>query len=200
MVAAVEDPELARAGDLVAEAHAARAEDAALGVQDDVRAEGHGLRLVHLLVGHPRVVEAMPHVVDLQPALSRLVAHRTVERVVDQVEFQDRPPRLLDPLGLGQDDHAVGRERVARDRRARRLLDVHHAEPALAGDGEPRMVAVVGDLDTERAGGLDQVRPRGHLDLAAVNGELGHGYVGISASNSERNFSMYEMYGPTAPS
>src|SRR5438093_13769080 len=33
--------QLPRAGDLVAEAHAARAEDASLGVEDDVRPEGY---------------------------------------------------------------------------------------------------------------------------------------------------------------
>ena len=71
VVAAVEDAELAGVRDLVAEAHAARAEDAALGVEHDVRAERHRLRLVDLLVRHPRVVEAVLHVVDLQPALAR---------------------------------------------------------------------------------------------------------------------------------
>src|SRR2546427_713401 len=65
VIAAVEDAELTRARDLVAKPHAARAEDAPLRVQHDVRAEGHRLRLVHLLVSHARVVEAMLHVVDL---------------------------------------------------------------------------------------------------------------------------------------
>src|SRR5437870_3081587 len=65
VIAAVEDAELTRARDLVAKPHAARAEDAPLRVQHDVRAEGHRLRLVHLLVPHARVVEAVLHVVDL---------------------------------------------------------------------------------------------------------------------------------------
>ena len=101
-------PQLARSRDLVTESHAARAEDAAFGVEDDVRPERHRLGLVHLLVGHPRVVEAVLHVVDLQPALARLIAHRTVERVVDQVELHDGLARLEHPLGLRVDDHAVG--------------------------------------------------------------------------------------------
>ena len=84
VVAPVEDAELAGAGHLVAEPHAARAEDAALRVQDDVGPERHRLRLVDLLVRHPRVVEPVLHVVDLQPALARLVAHRAVERVIDR--------------------------------------------------------------------------------------------------------------------
>ena len=80
--------------------------------------ERHRLRLVDLLVRHPRIVEPVPHVVDLQPALARLVAHRTVERMVDQVELHDGAARLDDPLGLGVDHHAVGHRHVAGDRAA----------------------------------------------------------------------------------
>src|SRR5205814_8211179 len=73
LIAAAEDAELARARDLVAEPHAARAEDAALGVQHHVWPQRDRLRLVDLLVHHPRIVEPVLHVVDLQPALAGLV-------------------------------------------------------------------------------------------------------------------------------
>src|SRR5436190_2249284 len=174
-VAAAEDAELAGAGDLGAEAHAARAEDAALGVQHHVRPERHRLWLVDLLVGHPRIVEPVLHVVDLQPALAGLVAHGTVERMVDEMEFHDRPPRLLHAVGLGVDHHAVGGERVARDGRPRRFVDVHHTEATLPGDREPRVIAIVRDLDAQPARGLDEVRADLDLDLLAVDGDLRHG-------------------------
>ena len=92
VVTAVEDPELAGAGDLVAEPHAARAEDAPLGVQHHVRPQGHRLGLVDLLVGHARVVQPVLHVVDLQPALPGLVADGTVERMVQEEELEHRLP------------------------------------------------------------------------------------------------------------
>src|SRR5207247_5383460 len=164
--------------------------DAPLGVEDDVWPEGYRLGFVHLFVRHPRVVEAVLHVVDLEPALAGLIAHRTVERMVDQVELHDRLPRLAHPVGLRQDDHAVRGERVARDGGPRRLLDVHHAQAALARDREPGVIAVVRHLDAGMAGRLDEVRPGRNLDLLAVDGEPGHGYLGTSASNSPRNFSM----------
>src|SRR5262249_33704493 len=129
-----EDTQLAGAGDLVAESHTTRTQDAALRVQYDVRPQRHGFGLVHLLVRHARVVEPVLHVVDLQPALAGLIAHRTVEWMVDQVEFHDRAPRVLHAVRRRVHDHAVGGGRVARDGRPRRLLDVDHAEPALAGD------------------------------------------------------------------
>src|SRR3989454_3623636 len=190
VVATLEDAQLPRAGDLVAEAHAARAEDASLGVEDDVRPEGYRLRLVHLLVRHPRIVEAVLHVVDLEPALAGLVADRAVERVIDQVELHDRLARLAHPVGLREDDHAVGGDRVAGDRGPRRLLEVDHAETTLAGDREAGVIAIVRDLDAGAAGGLDEVGPGRDLDLLAIDRELGHRYLGTSASNSPRNFSM----------
>ena len=175
VIAAMEDAQLTGLRDLVAEAHAARAEDAALGVQHHVRPERHRLRLVDLLVGHPRIVEPVLHVVDLQPALAGLVAHGTVERMVDEMEFHDRPPRLLHAVGLGVDHHAVGGERVARDGRPRRFVDVHHTEATLPGDREPRVIAIVRDLDAQPARGLDEVRAGLDLDLFPVDGDLRHG-------------------------
>src|SRR6185369_6568981 len=147
------------------------------------------LRLVDLLVDHARVVEAVTHVVDLQPALPGLVAHRAVERMVDEVELHD---------GLAGLEHALGL-RVAPDLRPRVLLDVDHAEAALPGDAEPGVVAVVRHLDPGLPGRLDEVGARRDLHFLAVYGELGHRSVwapgaqascGIRASNSARNFSM----------
>ena len=175
VIPAVEDAELAGARDLVAEPDAARAQDAALRVEDDMRPQRHGLGLVHLLVGHPRIVEAVAHVVDLQPALARLVADRAVERVVDQVELHDGAPRLHDPLRLRVDDHAVGHRHVAADLGARHLVDVHHAQPALPGDAEPGVIAVVGHLGPGLFRRLEDARARGDLDLHPVDRQLRHG-------------------------
>ena len=69
------------------------------------------------------------------------------------------------------------------------LLDVHHAEPALSGDGQPGVIAVVGHLGAHRSRGLDEVGAGRDLDGLVVDRELGH-YFATSASNSSRNFSM----------
>src|SRR5205823_789799 len=174
-VAAAEDAELAGAGDLVAEAHAARAENAALGVQHHVRPERHRLWLMDLLVGHPRIIEPVLHVVDLEPALAGLVAHGTVERMVDEMEFHHRPPRLLHAVGFGGARHAVRGYRAAGEGRPRRFVDVHHTEATLPGDREPRVVTIVRDVDAQPARGLDEIRADLDLDLLAVDGDLRHG-------------------------
>jgi hypothetical protein len=120
------------------------------------------------------VIEAVPHVVDLQPALARLVAHRAVQRVIDEVELHDRLAGLKHALGLRVHDHPVGGLGVAADLRARVLVDVHHAEPALARDAEPGVIAVVGHLGAGLPGRLDEVGARGDLDFLAVDRELRH--------------------------
>src|SRR5206468_7699989 len=100
--------------------------------------------------------------------------------VVDQVELHDRLARLLDAVGLGQDDHPVDRRRVAGDRGSWRLLDVHHAEAALPGDREAGMVTVVRDLDADLPRRLDQVRSGRNLDRVAVDRQVRHAAIWVS--------------------
>src|SRR5205085_6149638 len=101
-----------------AEARAAVAEDAALAVEGDRRRDRDRLLEGELLEGHPRVAGAVAERQVLQRALAALVAHGTVERVVDEDELERRvlPLRRLRRRARGLDDHAV-----ARGERARRL-------------------------------------------------------------------------------
>ena len=70
LVPAVEDAELAGPGDLVCEAHAAGAEDAAFLIQHHVGAEFHGLSLFDLVLPEARVIDPEVHVEVLQVALT----------------------------------------------------------------------------------------------------------------------------------
>ena len=101
------------------------------------------------------------HVVILQLALARLIAHRAIDRMVDEQEFEHRFLRGLGLRALGVDHHALGDFGVARDLQLGRLLDLDQAHPAIADDGQRRMIAVVRDLDPDLLGGLDQIEPVG---------------------------------------
>jgi hypothetical protein len=136
-LAALEEPELAGLRDLVAEADAAAALDAALLVERDVRPDVHRLRERQLRLSVAADTGPVLHRVLLEPALPRLVADRTVERVVDEEELHHRRPRLLDLLVLGVDHHAVGDRRVAADDELRLLLDVHEAHAAVPAIDRP---------------------------------------------------------------
>ena len=83
MIAAVRELELVLAGDLVAGADAARAQDAALLIEHDGRPEVDDLGLVDLRRVDARVGVVVVEVQLLQRALAGLVADRAVDRVVD---------------------------------------------------------------------------------------------------------------------
>ena len=75
---------------------------------------------------------------------------------------------------LGVDDHAVGHLRVAGDLELGHLLDLDQAHAAVAVHGQVAVPAEVGDLDPRVGRGLDDRGPGGHLELPAVDRELGH--------------------------
>src|ERR687883_1632163 len=92
--AALLQDELVVLGDLLAEAHAAVAEDAALAVDRDERRERERLDEVALGLDEARAAAAPAERDVLQRALAALVADRAVERVVDEQELADGLLRL----------------------------------------------------------------------------------------------------------
>ena len=96
MLAAAGGAELRIALDLLAEAHAARALDAAGHVGRDQRPEV--LVLDHALaLGEARDVAAVAHREILQLALPALIADRAIERMIDEQEFHGRALRGRSP-------------------------------------------------------------------------------------------------------
>ena len=87
--------ELAVLGDVLREARAAVAEDAALAVERDQRRDRDRLVERELREAHPRVAGPVAERQILQRALAALVADRAVERVVDEDELE----RRVLPLG-----------------------------------------------------------------------------------------------------
>ena len=179
LVAALEQLQLLVLGHLLAEADAAVAEDAALAVDRHQRRELERLLEVALRVGEAALARAPAHRDVLERALAALVADRAVERVVDEQELDDRVLRLLDPVGLRVDDHAVADRGRAGGLQLRHPLDLHQAHAAGA-DGLPelRLVTEDGDLDVAHLGGVVEHRALGSRHLAAVDDE-GHGVADL---------------------
>jgi hypothetical protein len=106
-VAALAEGEHGILGQLVGDADAARADDAALGVVDDGRPEGHRLGLVHDLLVHALALALVLEPIVLQAALAGLVADGAVHRVVEEEQLLHRGARLGHVLGaVGQHLHA----------------------------------------------------------------------------------------------
>ena len=102
----------------------------------------HPAREVHAAFGRPEAVGEI-----LERTLAALVAHRAVERVVDQQELEHAGAGLHH-FGVARvHDHAVGAGRRARRLQLGHLLDLDHAHTARAIDAETGVIAVVGDRD-----------------------------------------------------
>ena len=149
------------AADLVAEAGAARAQDAALAVELDERRERDRLLVRALGLGVPALAGTERHRLVLQRAFAAAVADRAVERVVQQQELEVRD---LGPVGfvrrvLGPHHHARRDLGRARGEQLALPLDLDVALAARADRIQERVVAEPGDLDPEALGGPDDQRP-----------------------------------------
>src|SRR5690606_4249101 len=171
---------LRAAGDLGGGAHAARAGDAARHGRGNERAEvqilGRPLRLAEAAEIH-----AVGHGLVLKVAFAALVADRAVERVVDEQELHHPFPRLLDHRRVGLDHRGLSvrpRPQVLDLHGAgggglrRPAHDLDEAHPAVAGNGEPFMVAEARNLHPGLFAGLDERQVRIDLDFYVVDDDL----------------------------
>ena len=105
---------------------------------------------------HPALVRAEAVGEILERTLAALVAHRAVERVIDQQELEHAGARVDDVRASAvHDDHAFGDRRRARRLQLRHLLDLDDADAARAVDAEARVIAVVGNPDAGLDGRLE---------------------------------------------
>jgi hypothetical protein len=159
------------AGDVLAEAHAARAMDAARHVGGDQRPDVLVLD-DPLALGIARDVPAEAHREVLQFALATLVADRAIERVVDQQELHRRLLRG-ERVGRAREDlHALGdRGRTGRQR-LRRLLDLDEAHATVGCHGQLVVVAEARHVATVLVGRMDDHRALLRLDRDAVDDDV----------------------------
>ena len=181
--AALGEDQLVVLGDLLREPDAAVAEDAALAVDRDQRRQLERLAEVALRLDEARRPGPPPVGDVLQRALAALVAHRAVERMVDEQELDHRALRGVDALGLRVDDHPVLDRRRAAGLQLRDPLDLDEAHPARADRlAELRLVTEDRDLDVAVLCGVDEHRVLRRRDLATVDREgdavdLGAGHL-----------------------
>jgi hypothetical protein len=133
-VAAARHHELPGTRHLATEAHATPAEDAALLVEHDGRAEVHVLRQRATGLLGARLADAVLEGVVLELALARLVADRAVEGVVDEQQLHHALTGAPHPLRRRVHDHAVLHGRVAGDLELRHALHLDLAQPTRTVD------------------------------------------------------------------
>jgi hypothetical protein len=123
------------------------------------------------------VAAAIGHRLVLQVAFAALVADRAIERMVDQQELHHPLARLADAGRVGEDLLIVrGRQRAAGLGLGRPGLHLDQAHPAIAGDGQPLVIAEARDLLAGKLAGLEHRRALRHFDLDTV--DLDHRHRG----------------------
>ncbi len=162
------------AGDLLGEPRAAGAQDAPLPVQVHQVGDGDRFFEMALLFHEAALARPVAHCLVLEGALPAAVAHRAVERVVDEEELEDAFLSLLDRGAGGVHHHALGDAGGAgggHDRAPGRLqLDETHA--AHSHRVHPRMPAEVGDIGAVLDGRLDDQLAGGNLDRTAIDSDV----------------------------
>ncbi len=169
-----DEVDLGLAGHLVREAGAAAALDAPLAVEQHQLGDRHRLLEVALLLDEPGLPGPVGERLVLERALAALVAHRAVERVVDQQELEDAVLGLLDLVRVGGDLHARrDLDEAARLQRGTAgTADLDQAHPAHADRLHPRVVAEPRDERAGPLGGGDEQLTLVGARRPAVEGEL----------------------------
>jgi hypothetical protein len=104
--------------------------------------------------------------------------------VVDQDELQHAFTGLFDLGGVGRNHHAIGHNCRAGGHWFGDFLHLHQAHAAISFHLQLRMIAKIWDLNPQPFGGLDEVRPRLHRDIAIV--DLHRRHMLILSSGSSR--------------
>jgi hypothetical protein len=157
--------------DVVHEAHAPGAQDAAVRDVDHVSAEvlDRVEALGFLVAG---VLAALGEGVILQLALPRLIADRAVERVIDEQELEHALACLSGLLRVHVHHLPLGDGGGARRRELRHLLHFDEAHPTQAGHRQRRVVAVVRDQYAGVLGGLEDRGAGRHGDWPPLDREI----------------------------
>ena len=196
VASAVGEAEHRIVGDLVGEANAAAAHDAALVVEPDAGTDIDVLWLLDLALAEAALALAVLDAVLLEAAFTGLVADGAIEGVIDEEELHHALPALLSEEGIGADAHVVcngigagnGRTRHPADGlttilvtlrlftgfRPRRHAHLHEAHAAVAGRGELGVVAVMRHHFAHLTAGFDHPSALGKLMPLAVNLHIDH--------------------------
>ena len=116
----------------VAGAHAARADDALGGIEGEIGVAlvPGGVEVVLAFIAIAHVAQADRASLILQLAIAIGGAGEAIERVIGDVQLHHPPPQLLQPIGLGMDNHA-GQDGCGAGRGiAVPPLDLDQAQPA----------------------------------------------------------------------
>ena len=170
---AAENGQRERALNLLAGAHAARADDAFRGFEGEIGIGrvGRRLQMVRAVIAIANVAQADVPGLRLQFAIVVGAAGEAVQRMVGDVELHHAPAQALQARRLGADDHPRFRGRRAGGGRALAPFDFDQAETAGAEGLDAVRRAEFRDRIVDQSGGGHHGRSRRDAHLAPVDGQ-----------------------------
>src|SRR5256714_11747104 len=91
--------------DLLTNPDAGRAKNATVVIERHARAQLDVFRFLDLVFEKPRIRAAILHAEFLEPAFARLIADRTIERMIDEEKFHHAFSAFLGERRIGADSH-----------------------------------------------------------------------------------------------
>src|SRR5436190_4975966 len=123
ITAAIDETEHIVPGDLLAKTNAARAKNAALIIERDAWPERDVFWFLHFMFEKTRRTRAVLNAEFLQSTFARLIANRTIERVINEKEFHHSALAFLHQRRICAHPHSFSDILRARDLRARYPVD-----------------------------------------------------------------------------
>ena len=167
--------------ELLADIHAALAQDALLGIiGEELVGIVDGVVIADALVAG--LLHAVLIAQVLQLALAVLGAAEAVGAVGGEHQVQHGAPGGDDLPGLGMDDIALSNRSGAGGEQLGIALDLHQADPAGSLGSQVFQIAQRGDLDAYALGGLQDGASFLYLHLDAVDRNIQHSFLLIIVS------------------
>ena len=140
MSAAIDDAQRTHTHALIADANAAVAQDAARGIEKDY---WRPLLLVdmQLLFHEAAFARAVAEHHVLQLAFAALIAHRAIQRMIREQEFERSLAGLTDRGRFGMHHHALGHRQRAPHLQLGRLLHLYQTHAASGLQRQPVVIA-----------------------------------------------------------
>ena len=167
-------------GNLRREASTSSAQDTAFAIEQNLGRQRNRFGIRTFGLGEPGLGATRGHRLILQWTLTALVAHRAIERMIDQQQFHDATLRFARDLRrhLSAHHHALGHGRRTGRQRLALPLDIDQTLAAGTHRIEQRVIAESRNLYAHQLGRANHQRALGNTDLVVVDGQCHHLYSG----------------------
>ena len=180
VISAVKNPKCLCLCDFSLKPDTPAAQNTALSIKHKVSTNVQRLRFQNFRALHLTLIFPNGHIVVLEPTLTRLIADRTVERVIDKMKLKSPFMGVFHLIGISFNVHALHRLQVTGNLQFGTSLYFNKTKATNAGDRKPWMPAKMRYRDFHLLSGLhysSALRNRDCLTVYLKGNYLAHAEV-----------------------